>query len=171
VTGFLDLPAPVFEAGRDFWLGATGYALSPPRVPRADFATLVPGEGDAYLRVQRTYDGPAGCHLDFHTPVWARLAARAGELGARQVHAEDGLVVFGSPGGLSFCVSDEDGGPATPPAARWPGGSVSRLDQFCLDIPADRYDAECRFWAGLASQSAGCAPVSASLLMARRAPD
>jgi glyoxalase superfamily protein len=75
VTGFLDFPAPVFEAGRDFWLGVTGYALSPPRGPRADFATLVPGAGDAYLRVQRTYDGPAGCHLDFHTPDWARLAS------------------------------------------------------------------------------------------------
>jgi hypothetical protein len=58
VTGFLDFPASVFEAGRHFWLGVTGYTLSPPRGPRADFATLVPGEGDAYLRVQRTYDGP-----------------------------------------------------------------------------------------------------------------
>jgi hypothetical protein len=61
VTGFLDFPAPVFEAGRHFWLGVTGYTPSP---PGADFATLVPGEGDAYLRVQRTYDGAAGCHLE-----------------------------------------------------------------------------------------------------------
>ena len=50
VTGFLDFPASVFEAGWHFWLGVTGYTLSPPRGPRADFATLVPGEGDAYLR-------------------------------------------------------------------------------------------------------------------------
>jgi hypothetical protein len=149
VTGFFDFPVPVFEAGRDFWLAVTGYALSPPRGPRRDFATLVPGEGDAYLRVQRIYDGLAGCHLDFHTPDWAGLAARAGQLGARRVHAEEGLEVFSSPGGLPFCVSGDDGGPARPPAARWPGGSVSRVDQFCLDIPAQVYDAECGFWADL----------------------
>lgn len=152
VTGFFDLPAAGFEAGRDFWSGVTGYALSPPRGPREDFVTLVPGAGDAYLRVQRIYDGPAGCHLDFHAADQAdqaELAGRAGRLGARQAHAEEGLAVFRSPGGLPFCVCGEDGGPARPPAARWPGGSVSRVDQFCLDIPADAYDAECGFWAAL----------------------
>ena len=71
VTGFLDFPGGVFAAAQDFWRGVTGYALSPPRGPRADFATLMPGEGDAYLRVQRIYDGPAGCHLDFHAQDWA----------------------------------------------------------------------------------------------------
>lgn len=152
VTGFFDFPALKFPAARDFWLGVTGYALSPPRGPRGDFATLVPGGGDAYLRVQRTYDAPAGCHLDFHTADWAGLAARAARLGARQVHGEDGLAVFRSPGGLPFCVSGEDGGPGRPPAVRWPGGSVSRVDQFCLDIPADIYDAECGFWADLAGR-------------------
>lgn len=149
VTGFFDFPAAGFRAGRDFWLGITGYALSPPRGPRADFATLVPGEGDAYLRVQRIYDGPVGCHLDFHAADWTELAARADELGARRVHTEEGLAVFGSPGGLPFCVCGEDGGPARPAAAQWPGGPVSRVDQFCLDIPAHVYDAECGFWADL----------------------
>src|ERR1700677_1883100 len=146
VTGFFDVPASVFEAGRDFWLGVTGYALSLPRGPRGDFATLVPGSGDAYLRLQRIYDGPAGCHLDFHAPDWAELATRADGLGAQRMLAEEGLVVFRSPGGLAFCVTGDDGGPATPPASRWSGGSCSRVDQYCLDIPADGYDAECRFW-------------------------
>ena len=149
VTGFFDFPAPVFEAGRDFWRGVTGYVLSPPRGPRADFATLVPGAGDAYLRVQRIYDGSAGCHLDVHAPDWAEVAARAGRLGARQVFAEERLVVLRSPGGLPFCVTLEDDGPPGPEAARWPGGSVSRVDQFCLDIPAGVYDAECGFWTDL----------------------
>jgi len=149
VTGFFDFPAPGFETGRDFWLGVTGYELSPPRGPRADFATLLPGEGDPYLRVQRTYDGPARCHLDFHAPDWAELAALADGLGARRELTEEGLAVFASPGVLPFCLSGEDGCPARPLAARWPGGSVSRVDQFCLDIPADAYEAECRFWADL----------------------
>jgi hypothetical protein len=99
--------------------------------------------------VQRIYDGPAGCHLDFHAPDWASLAAQADALGAQRVLAEDELVVFRSPGGLPFCVTGEDGGPVRPPAARWRGGSVSRVDQFCLDIPADVYDTECGFWADL----------------------
>ncbi len=149
VTGFFDVPASGFEAGRDFWLGVTGYALSPPRGPRGDFATLLPTGGDAYLRVQRIYRGPAGCHLDFHTPDWGEMVAHAHGLGARRVLKEEGLAVFHSPGLLPFCVSGEDDGPARPPAARWPGGSVSRIDQFCLDIPAGVYDAECGFWAGL----------------------
>jgi Glyoxalase-like domain len=149
VTGFLDFPVAGFEAGRDFWRGVTGYALSPLRGPGGDFATLVPGAGDAYLRVQRVYDGPGGCHLDFHTRDEGGLTARAGELGAQQVHAEEGLTVFRSPGRLPFCVTAEEGGPVRPPAVRWPGGSVSRVDQFCVDIPGGSYDAECRFWADL----------------------
>jgi len=31
----------------------------------------------------------------------------------------------------------------------WPGGHASLVDQICLDIPADRYDEECVFWAEL----------------------
>jgi hypothetical protein len=49
LTGFLDFPADVFEAGRDFWLEVTGYPLSAPRGPRGDFATLIPADGDPYL--------------------------------------------------------------------------------------------------------------------------
>lgn len=149
MTGFFDFPAPDFEAGRDFWLGVTGYALSPSRGSRGDFATLVPGDGDAYLRVQRIYDGPARCHLDLHVDDWARMAARTVWFGAQPVHTEEGLAVFRSPGGLPFCVSDETGGPARPPAVRWRDGSASRVDQFCLDIPPDVYSAECEFWADL----------------------
>jgi hypothetical protein len=149
MTGFLDFPVPVFEAGSDFWHGVTGYRKSPPRGPGGDFATLVPGDGDPYLRVQRIHDGPPGCHLDLHDPDWAECARRAEGLGASRVFAEDGLVVLRSPGGLPFCVSGEDAGPGRPPAVRWPAGSVSRLDQFCVDIPASGYDAECGFWADL----------------------
>lgn len=36
-----------------------------------------------------------------------------------------------------------------PGAATWPGGHRSIVDQVCLDIPAERYDAECDFWAEL----------------------
>jgi hypothetical protein len=77
------------------------------------------------------------------------MAALADGFGAWRVFTEEGLAVFRSPGGLSFCVSGEDDRPTKPAAARWPCYSVSRVDQVCLDIPAHVYDAECHFWAGL----------------------
>lgn len=141
LTAFLDLPVGVFEEGRDFWLEVTGYSLSVPRGPGGDFATLVPTDGDPYLRVQRIYAGPAGCHLDLHDPDWAARASRAAELGAREMFREPGLAVFGSPGGLAFCVTAERNQARVPPHPR--------VDVISVDAPTSRYDAECRFWSGL----------------------
>jgi predicted enzyme related to lactoylglutathione lyase len=149
VTGFLDFPAATFEAGRDFWLGVTGYELSPPRGPRSDFATLVPPDGDAFLRVQRIYGGPAGCHLDVHADDWEATSKRAVGLGAEVLHTEQGLVVLRSPGGLPWCVVEHEGEEGRPAPTRWPAGHRSLVDQICLDIPASQYDAECRFWVAL----------------------
>jgi hypothetical protein len=149
LTAFLDFPAASFETGRAFWQGVTGYESSPPRGPRGDFATLVPGSGDAFLRVQRIYDGPSRCHLDVHADDVDETARRAADLGARASFAEPGLVVFRSPGGLPWCVVGHEGETGRPPPRRWPGGQRSLVDQFCLDIPADPYDTECAFWAAL----------------------
>jgi hypothetical protein len=74
-------------------------------------------------------------HRATHAADWAE---RADGLGAQRVLTEERLTVFRSPSRLPFCVSGADG---RPPTARWPGGSVSRTDQFCLDIAADVYDA------------------------------
>jgi hypothetical protein len=49
-----------------FWREVTGSALSPFRGVAAEFATLLPPDGDAYLRVQRVKDDPGGHHLDLH---------------------------------------------------------------------------------------------------------
>jgi hypothetical protein len=58
MTIFLDFPGDAFEAGTEFWRSAAGCGLSPFRGETGEFATLLPPDGDAYLRVQRIVDGP-----------------------------------------------------------------------------------------------------------------
>ncbi len=148
VTAFLDSPPETAAAAEVFWTALTGTTMSERRGDRAEFATLVPDAGDAYLRVQEVgHSVPGGLHLDLHTDDVAALAGRAERLGASASYPEPGMVVCGSPGGFSFCVV---GGPGSqrPPAQRWPGGR-SIVDQVCLDIPPSRWQSECAFWEAL----------------------
>jgi hypothetical protein len=140
VTGFLDSPSRVAEP---FWQAVTGSGLSARRGPGGEFATLVPAGGDAYLRVQVVGDGPARAHLDLHVKDPAAQARRAVGLGAAVVSEEDGLVVLRSPAGLPFCLVTWAG------EAVRPVGGRSLVDQLCLDVPVDVFDAEAAFWAAL----------------------
>jgi hypothetical protein len=130
------------------------------RGDRHEFATLVPAEGDDYLRVQRVQDGPGGIHLDLHVTEPRAAADRAIDLGATEV-ADLGHVVLRSPGGFTFCMV---GRPASrrPPPATWPDGSRSLVDQVCLDIPSNGYDEECGFWEALTGWELTTSPVSPS---------
>jgi hypothetical protein len=126
ITAFLDLAPDVHEAATAFWLGVTGATLSPTRGEHDEFATLVPPDGDDHLRVQRLYDGPSRIHLDLHADDHA-------------------FAVHTSPAGLVWCSVSHPS--RTPPrAVSWPGGHRSRVDQVCLDIPAELYDEECAYW-------------------------
>ena len=151
LTIFLDFPAQDFGTGVTFWREVTGTELSPPRGPAGEFATLLPAEGDAYLRVQRVREGGGGCHLDLHIDpgTGAAEAARAIALGARARHRGDGLVILDSPGGFTFCLVRSHGEATVPGAVRLDRGGANRADQLSLDIPPDAYDAECAFWAAL----------------------
>jgi len=129
ITAFLDLPAAEFDAAMAFWRAVTGYDLSAPRGETGEFATLVPPTGDAHLRVQRVDDGPSGVHLDLHAPGQT-------------------FEVRHSAGGLPFCLvpgTESD----RPVPTTWADGNRSIVDQVCLDIPPELYDAECAFWADL----------------------
>lgn len=128
-TAFLDFGAPTFGAGVAFWQDATGYGLSPFRGEHDEFATLVPPQGDAFLRVQRLGTGPDGVHLDLHSPDVDRLEVRQ------------------SPGGLTHCLVPAHES-VRPEPADW-GTHVSLVDQVCLDIPAGVFDEECRYWSEL----------------------
>lgn len=158
VSAFLDLPASSFDRGVAFWRAVTGQGLSPARGEHREFATLLPDEGDAFLRVQRVLDGPGGIHLDLHVADPRTAAGLALGLGATEV-ADRGYVVLRSPGGLTFCLVTH---PAShrPPPAEWPDGTRSLVDQVCLDIPADAYAAECGFWAALTGWETRASSVS-----------
>ncbi|MFB9413776.1 VOC family protein [Dactylosporangium matsuzakiense] len=175
LTVFLDVPADDAAVVERFWPAVTGASLSARRGPDGEFATLVPREGDAYLRVQRVRDGGGGCHLDLHVDDPAAGADRAVALGAVERFRDDRLVVLDSPGGFAFCFVGWHGEATVPP----PG--PARLDQLCLDAPAAAFDAECAFWAALTGWDLGAgalpefrylerpAGIAVRLLLQRRA--
>ncbi|GAA1164463.1 VOC family protein [Nocardioides aquiterrae] len=149
VSAFLDFAPGDFERGVEFWQGVTGYTLSARRGADGEFATLVPPEGDDYLRVQALADGAARIHLDLHVENPTVAAEAAVELGAQVlVRHELGYVVLRSPGGFVFCFVHAHRA-RRPPPATWPDGTASQVDQVCLDIPPSAYDAEVPFWQAL----------------------
>jgi len=159
-SAFLDLPASSFAPGVGFWREVTGFGLSPMRGDHQEFATLVPPDGDDYLRVQRVQDGPGGIHLDLHVDDPRAAADGAVALGAVEL-ADHGHVVLRSPGGLTFCMVGRPAARRPPPAA-WPDGHRSLVDQVCLDIPSSGYAEECGFWAALTGWELTASPVSPS---------
>lgn len=148
LTAFLDLAPDEYDDGVRLGAELTGYAPSAPRGPSEEFVTLVPPDGDAFLKAQRLGSGPSRLHLDVHVDDPGPSAREAQDLGARVVEDNgDDLdyVVMQSPGGLTFCFVSHPAAQRPRPTA-WPGGHTSLLDQVCVDIPAEAYDAECAFW-------------------------
>lgn len=154
---FLDTPQPDADVSWAFWAAVTRGVLSPRRGASGEFATLLPRRGAAWVKVQRVGAG-GGIHLDLDVPDVAAAAPVAEALGARRIGAiGDTVVILRSPGGFVFCLTTwrGEGGweRGTGPQVRI--GEPDLLDQVCLDIPADRYAAECAFWAALTGWEAG----------------
>ncbi|HWG28740.1 VOC family protein [Actinospica sp.] len=147
VYAFIDRPKERFEQAAAFWTAATGTSLSTRRGPGGEFATLAPpvrSHRDACVKIQGVDEGPGGAHLDLAVEDVQALASRAVELGASVVLDEGDLVVLAAPSGHLFC------------AVRWHGEARrpdvfegTRLDQVCLDIAPDRFEAAAEFWGGL----------------------
>ena len=141
---FIDVPADQARAAHAFWSAVTDWPTSASWDGHPEFASLEPPDGTAYLHVQ-TIDGPPRVHLDlFGDPD--RDTQRLIGLGAAPVHREEWWQVLTSPGGLPFCVCAARPH-RKPTAVSWPDGHRSRVVQLCVDVPADRYDAEWAFWA------------------------
>ena len=148
VTAMLDSPPETARSSEEFWAAVTGTRLSARRGDRAEFATLLPADGDPFLKVQEVVQSlPGALHLDIHTDDVRGLAERAEQLGASTSYHVYGYVLCGSPGGMTFCIMGHPGR-RRPPAYVWSGGR-SIVDQVCLDIAPRLYDAECDFWSRL----------------------
>lgn len=156
LTAFLDHPLADAARAERFWAAATGTTPSSDRGEQAEFASLLPADGDAHLRVQRLAAGEPGVHLDLHVRDPRALADRAVALGAVEV-ADHGYVVLRSPGGLAHCAVG--GGESRRPAPLVADdGHASLLDQVCLDVPPRLLDAELAYWTALLERS----PVTSS---------
>jgi hypothetical protein len=147
VWAFLDLAEIGFEETTEFWRQVTRTEVSAWRGDYREFATLLPGAGDPWVKVQRV-GGSGGVHVDLDVDVpLADAAARATSLGGRIVGEFDGLVVCRSPGGFVFCLTPWSA--TRTGAGQVRAGAASLLDQVCLDIPTRAYAAEVAFWSGL----------------------
>ena len=151
VSVFVDVPADLVDVDAAFWTSVTASVVGEPAGDHDEFLPLEPAAGDPCLWLQRTQDdagGPVGVHPDLYVEDVDAAAERAVALGASRVTASDGLVVLRSPGQLPFClVTHRDQSVRPEPVG--PEGARAVVDQVCLDIPADRYDAECDFWSEL----------------------
>lgn len=144
VHAFVDVPAQHVEVTRAFWSAVTGWSPGEAWPGHSEFTSLTPPTGTPYLHVQ-TIDGAPRVHLDLLGDLDVDLA-RLERLGAVREHPGDGWQVMTSPAGLPFCVCAESSPHQRPAATAWPGGHRSRLVQLCVDVPAERYDAELAFW-------------------------
>ncbi|ADG74181.1 conserved hypothetical protein [Cellulomonas flavigena DSM 20109] len=151
-TAFLDLPADVHARGTAFWCAVTATTPSEPRGEDAQFATLLPGDGDAFLRVQRLGDVPR-VHVDLHVEDVDAEASRAVGLGARVLLREEHVVLV-SPGGFVHCLVPDEGERARPAPVMGARGGTARLDQVCLDVPAGLLTGELAYWTALTGWSA-----------------
>ncbi len=149
LAAYLDTPRATAPAALAFWQQVTQSTLSRRRGSAGEFATLLPSNGDPYLRTQEVGDDRAGCHLDVHVDDVRMGLAHAMSCGARVVADAGTYVVMGSPGGLEFCLVPHRGERVRPLPVHWPDGHGSLVDQLCLDVPRDRVDDEVHFWAAL----------------------
>lgn len=146
-TGFLDLPASLHARGTAFWCAVAAATPSALRGYDGQFATLVPPDGDAFLRAQRRGNTPR-VRVDLQVDDVEAEASRASGLGAR-VLLHERHVVLRSPGGFVHCLVGDGGERTRPAPVTGPLGGTARVDQVCLDVPSALLAAERAYWTGL----------------------
>ncbi|MQY11316.1 hypothetical protein SRB5_14310 [Streptomyces sp. RB5] len=147
---FVDRPAGRWAEARAFWSAVTGTGVSALRGDDGEFATLLPAGADPCVKLQAVREG-GGAHLDFCVADPVAFTAHAVAAGARTLAVHDGWAVLASPAGIAFCAVPW-GGEAR---RAEPLDGISRLDQVCLDVPADAFDAEAAFWPALTGWATG----------------
>ncbi|MGZ8177598.1 VOC family protein [Williamsia sp. SKLECPSW1] len=149
LSAVFDFPADDFGDEVTFWRAIAGSTVSPPRGSRRQFASLEPFTGDPHLRVQWIETGVGGVHLDIHVDDVEAAASAAEEIGAtRSEESPDGLRLL-SPAGFTFCMVPWNGEHERSRPIRWPGDTISIIDQICIDVPGRLFDDECAFFTRL----------------------
>jgi hypothetical protein len=172
-TAFLDTPrrAPGADDVLPFWQQLTATRLSARRGDHQEFTTLLPADGDPFLRTQDSDGDTPGCHLDLHVHDVRAATDQAVDSGAELVADLGTLVLVRSPAGSSFCLVTHRQGGQRPKPVRFPtagaraGSFGSLVDQLCIDVPAALFDSEVAWWSGLTGwlQRPGAAPEFAFL--------
>jgi len=164
VWAFLDTVEADADESEAFWQNATRSQVSAQRGERGEFVMLVPEGGHAWVKLQRVHSG-GGVHLDLDVGDVGSAAAAATRLGASVVHRfpEGTVVVLRSPGGFTFCLTSWANAGSHTTQVRV--GEPDLLDQVCLDVPGESYDAEVDFWERLTGwpRRAGALPEFTSL--------
>jgi len=148
VFAFIDRPAEGFEAAAAFWSTVLKWTVSSRRGGHDEFATLLPPDGDAYVKLQAVGAG-GGMHLDLAVSDVRAFVDRACGLGAQVTADNQGYVVLTSPGGQLFCAVSWHGEARRPAPTRSVLGATSRLDQAVIDVAPPLVEAEAEFWASL----------------------
>ena len=82
---FFDTPRPLADSSWAYWAQVTGWSVSAPRGEHGEFATLVPSDGDPWVKFQAVGDGVGGIHLDLDVDDVRAAADEATRLGAREI--------------------------------------------------------------------------------------
>lgn len=141
---FLDTPRPLAQRSWAYWSQVTGWSVSAPRGEHGEFATLLPTDGDPWVKVQAVGDGAGGIHLDLDVDDVRAAADEATRLGAVEIGTlgePESVVIMRSPGGLVYCLTTWQGD-----SVQVRRGQPELIDQVCLDLPASGHDAESTFW-------------------------
>lgn len=115
----VDVPDPDHDRELDFWRAATGQPFAGV-TGQPDYHWARLHGQQAWMLVQRTGEGPARVHVDFHTDDLPAEVARLEALGATRVEKIQDWWVLRDPAGLPFCVVPDPPGSLTDAnAQRW----------------------------------------------------
>ncbi len=149
LNAVIDIPAEHFDEAGEFWVQLTNSTRGEIHPDHDEFVHLLPESGDMHLELQRISSGPAGAHLDLVVDGIDEIAAlteQAEALGATVV-ARPGHTVLHTPGGVPFCIVP--GGSEFERASVIDAERPHAVDQICLDVPYEHFDADVEFWSAL----------------------
>ncbi len=148
---FLDRPRDRFEIAAQFWCAVTGSTLSARRGDLGQWATFLPPNGSAHVKLQAV-DVCRGGHLDLEVADIDVAVDHALGVGARLLARDRSLAVLSSPAGLPWCVVPWHGSTTPAPPVQTPGGTI-RVDQVALDLAPADFAVERDFWAAITGWS------------------